>query len=132
MFPYLLFTICFFFSATFSHSHMMKSSSDTYYGLICPDESLAVAKGLHACCENPPFVYCVLCVLLSKPEDHIISTCTTDCNGTLLQEPPYCVDCVCNTAVSFYEAEAEAESSTEEKYRGCPFLNRKGKHKNDL
>jgi len=100
----------------------------TYYGLICPDESLAVSKGLHACCENPPFVYCVLCVVFTKPSDHIINTCTTECNGTLLQEPPYCVDCVCKPAT---EAESSS-SSTEETYRGCPFLNRKGKYKNDL
>lgn len=130
MFAYLLFAICLFSSTTFSHSYMMSDKSDTYYGLICPDESLAVGKGLHACCENPPFVYCVLCVLLSKPSDNIITTCTTQCNGTVLHEPPYCIDCVCKPeAISPRD---ESDSSTEETYRGCPFMNRKGKSKNDL
>lgn len=131
MFPYLLFTICFFFSATFSYAHMGKKNDDgdAYYGLICPDESLAVAKGLHACCENPPFVYCVLCILISKPEFPITDTCTRDCNGTLLQEVPHCIDCVCNEVIQPFD---KSESTTEEKYRGCPFMNRKGKYKNDL
>ncbi len=124
MFPYLLFTICFFSNAIFSYSHM---TEDTSFGLICPDDSPAVAKGLHACCENPPHVYCVLCVLVSKSH---ISTCTIECNGTLLQESPHCADCVCKPAIPQDETEDSIEG--DEKYRGCPFMNRKGKYKNDL
>ncbi len=135
MLAYLLFTIC-FFSSSFSHSHMMKGGNvdNTFYGLICPDESLAVGNGLHACCENPPFNYCVLCVLLTKPSDHIITTCTTECNGTLLHKPPYCEDCVCRapSATTSPAGSNEADLSTKESYRGCPFLNRKGKYKDDL
>ena len=93
--------------------------------LKCPDKSLALAKGLHACCENPPFIFCVLCVRLTSGHD---MTCTMDCNGTIMDVYPYCFDCQCTPPRPVIEV-----TDGEENYRGCPFMNKQrrggGAHK---
>lgn len=112
-----------FSSIIAAHPSMMKEND--HYALTCPDGSLAVGKGLHACCEKEPNVYCVLCVLMSKGH---VTTCTTDCNGTVVQTAPYCLDCLCKPPPL---PEVNVEDG-EEAYRGCPYLRRMKNQNKDL
>lgn len=97
------------------------------YALTCPDESVAVDKGLHVCCEQPPFVYCVLCARVTN--SLYTSDCATHCNGTVSQSSPHCANCQCRSVSSSSPGEAVVveEEEAEDRYRGCPFMRAKKK-----
>jgi hypothetical protein len=118
--PLLIIYILFFIKNSFAYSDI-SPTGDGYNALKCPDGSLALAKGLHACCENPPFVFCVLCVHLTRGHD---MTCTMDCNGTIRKVYPYCLDCQCTPP----RPTVKSEEDDGKNYRGCPFMNRHKKH----
>lgn len=89
---------------------------DMIYGLVCPDGTLAISKGLHACCENEPFVYCVLCRKITIGYD---MTCTANCNGTVIESKPYCTSCLCKPLETVEKVQEEEEDSN--RYHQCPF-----------
>lgn len=97
---------------------MVEEEAEASYSLRCPDDSLAVAKGLHACCEEPPFVYCTLCARIEKG---YVTTCVTNCNGTVIQEEPYCTNCLCRPILP-QEAPIQEERP---RYEGCPYMKAK-------
>ena len=100
------------------------------YSLLCPDGTPAVAKGLHACCDKPPYNYSVLCVLIST--DYVTS-CTSNCDGTIKEEAPHCENCICypvdpnnNNKDSLWSAQDDDDDDKDEgkpapRFHGCPF-----------
>lgn len=97
------------------------------YQLLCPDNTLAVSKGLHACCEEKPFVYCVLCARFTTKD--YFTSCAVNCNGTIIQEEPYCQDCKCREPLPASQKIDEEEQELDDslKYRGCPYMMSKAK-----
>lgn len=86
-------------------------AGDGHSALKCPDGSLAISNGLHACCGEPP-LYCTLCARMVKGYE---SSCTTHCNGTVIKAHPYCKDCVCLTL-------PPSNNDPDARVRGgCPF-----------
>ena len=100
---------------------MLNNEPVPHYSLMCPDETVAVDKGLHACCEKEPFIYCVLCARFAKGH---YTSCTEKCNGTVIKEEPYCTDCLCKP-VDPPPPKASNDKEEASGHHKCPF--RRGK-----
>lgn len=80
--------------------------------LTCPDKTMAISKGLHTCCEQEPFIYCILCERIARGHT---TTCTGHCNGTVIGIEPYCIDCQC------YAVKTVDNKPKKERGGGCPY-----------